>query len=162
MRIRGQIQILLARVKATASTCAPFSTPLEKKGKKRQHRTKVGANGQVEAEIEQEDEDPTFRPDSPFPWSAAAVAASCCAFYYKFANVVAVGMLVPVVNGVFFVCLAIFAFYKLKAASESKPWKGAGGRVKDKRGRDGDIFAPSYKGTGGKGRRTHRNTYLFG
>lgn len=104
-----------------------------------------------------DDGDLSFRPDSPFPWGAAFVAVICGAVYYRLSNVVAVGMLVPIVNGVFFVCLAVFAFHKLKA-------KGATDNdVRRKRSRRVPRKGSARREGGGDGRRRGgQSTYLFG
>ena len=94
----------------------------------------------------------SFRPNSPFPWGAAGIAVVCGAIYSRFSNMIAVGVVVPIVNSVFFVGLAIFAFNKLKA----KGLVGNAGRKRGYRRR----FLSVNGGRGGASR--NGGNYLFG
>lgn len=84
------------------------------------------------------------------------MAVVCGAIYYKISNAVAVGMFVPIVNGAFFVCLAIFAFHKLKAKGKLEDGRERRRRrvgAASRKGRVGKVGAQR----GGRG-----STYLFG
>eukprot|EP00752_Nemacystus_decipiens_P007119 g6377.t1 len=127
----GLAEVLLSRMHATAANASAVSSAAARQ--KRLHErsrtdSKTAGGGPIAG-----DEDPSFRSDSPFPWGAALVAVACGAVYHKVSNVVAVGMFVPVVNGVFMVCLAAFAFHKLKE-------KGAFQGGRGKRGRQGQHY----------------------
>lgn len=99
----------------------------------------------------------SFRFDSPFPWGAAAVAVVCGAIYLTFSNIIAVGVFVPIVNSIFFVGLAIYAFNKLK-----------GGGVIDRARKKGRGRRRGFLKTGvtsvGRGNGSTRKSvsYLFG
>lgn len=104
-----------------------------------------------------EDDDLSFRPHSPFPWGAAGVAVVCGTIYLKFSNITAVGVFVPIVNSIFFVGLALYAFNKLKAG-------GVIDRARKKgRGRRRGFLRTEVTGVGrGKGSTGKSVKYLFG
>lgn len=153
--------MLLSRLHATATNASAVSSAAIRQKRvlsrlQQQEENGIAGGGHGASKVEG---DPSFRPDSPFPWTAAGVAIVCGAIYYKISNVVAVGMFVPIVNGVFFVCLAVFAFYKLKANRSFESGHG--------RGRHG-ARGTATRG-GGSRRRARgevnaksRSTYLFG
>lgn len=139
---------------ATTSAAAGNIGRLTVREQKHEQTAKQGRRAK-ELNEDDENEDMTFRPDSPFPWHAVGVACTCGGVYYKFSNVVAVGSFVPIVNGVFFVGLATFAFLKLRAAGDTSPssdtaWVGNG-----RGGRGSGVLRR-------KNSTTRRNTYLFG
>lgn len=172
--------MLLSRLHATATNASAVSSAAARQ--KRLHdrsRNKTadggGGHGNASAASVGGDEDPSFRSDSPFPWGAALVAAACGAVYYKVSNVVAVGMFVPVVNGVFMVCLAAFAFHKLK---EKGTFEGGRGKRGDQRqryrqqhravgggggvARKGEAWRRRGRSQGGGSGGAGGSTYLFG
>lgn len=165
-----RFQVLLSRLHATAANASAVASAAGRQ--KRLHdRSRTGeADGQRAGGGP--DGDPSFRSDSPFPWSAAAVAVACGAIYYQVSNVVAVGMFVPVVNGCFMVCLAAFAFHKLrdrgafeggkrgrrrKSGQQQRRQVAAGGGIV----RKGGAWRRRRQGTRGGGDR-NESTYLFG
>ncbi len=164
-------QALLSRLHA-AATNASAVTSAAGRQKRLQDRSRNG-----EASGKPADDDPSFRSDSPFPWGAAAVAVACGTIYYQVSNVVAVGMFVPVVNGCFMVCLAAFAFHKLRDKGAFEGGRGKPGRRR-KYGRQQRRPVATGGGTSRKGgawRRRRRSqgarggsgggnesTYLFG
>lgn len=138
-------QVLLSRLHATAANASAVSSAAARQKRlhaRSRNNSKMTAGGATADGGG--DDDPSFRSDSPFPWGAALVAAACGAAYYKVSNVVAVGMFVPVVNGVFMVCLAAFAFHKLKE-------KGAFEGRRGKRGRQGQRYRQQQRGAAGGG-----------
>lgn len=164
--------MLLSRLNATAANASTVSSAAARQ--KRLHdrsRNKIaGGHGNTAAGAGG-DEDPSFRSDSPFPWGAALVAAACGTIYYKVSNVVAVGMFVPVVNGVFMVCLAAFAFHKLKEKGAFEGGRGKRGRQRQRYRqqqrataggvvRKGGAWRRRRQGGGGGG--NNGSTYLFG
>lgn len=165
-------QVLLSRLHATATNASAVSSAAarQKRLHARSRNKSAAGNGDKTAGG---DEDPSFRSDSPFPWGAALVAAACGAIYYKVSNVVAVGMFVPVVNGVFMVCLAAFAFHKLKEKGALEGGRGKRGRDRRRyRQQQQRAAAGGVARKGGAWRRRRRqggggsgaggSTYLFG
>lgn len=164
-------QVLLSRLHATAANASAVSSAAARQkrlyARSREQRVEADGHGKPKGLVE-DGGDPSFRADSPFPWGAALVAVACGTIYYKVSNVVAVGMFVPVVNGVFLVCLAAFAFHKLrdkglfeggreKKIRRRQQLQQGRGRVVRKRGgwRERRREAAGGSGRGG-------STYLFG
>lgn len=166
------MEALLARLTATAASTPGKCVSYVKRGKGKEGHRRGGQGRRGEGSDQDEDDDPTFRPDAPFPWSAAAVALGCSGLYYKFSSIIAIGILVPIVNGVFFVCLAVYAFSKIKASPPARsPVEGgwslrsrgdtSARGAKDgssKKGRKGDT----RRGSRSRPRAPRRNSYLFG
>eukprot|EP00903_Cladosiphon_okamuranus_P005884 g5820.t1 len=152
----GLAEVLLSRLHATVANASAVSSAAARQ--KRLHdrsRSRIaGGTSATAGGAGGGDEDPSFRSDSPFPWAAALVAVSCGAVYYKVSNVVAVGMFVPVVNGMFMVCLAVFGFQKLK---EKGVFAGGRGRT----GRQRQRYRQQHRAAGGGASQiTHDNTAL--
>ena len=145
--------MLLSRLHATAANTSATSAAVARLKRLHNCRHQEQADG---GNADHAVDDPSFRTDSPFPWSAASVAVMCGAIYYKISNVVAVGMFVPVVNGAFFVCLAVFAFHKLKAKGKLEIGRGR------RRQRVGAASRKGRVGRVGAKRGDRRSTYLFG
>lgn len=153
-------QVLLARVKSSAATASAAAGHIGGTTIRKNKNKRIDKQGRRAQEQDYEDdgnEDMTFRPDSPFPWHAAGVACVCGGVYYKFSNVVAVGIFVPIVNGIFFVGLAIFAFLKLRATSDAtSPPSTARGESRRGGRSNGMLRRRRKDGT------KQRSTYLFG
>jgi len=176
--LRGILfQVLLSRLHATAANASAVTSAAARQ--KRLHDRsrngtadgqRIGGGGGAG-----DNGDPSFRSDSPFPWGAAAVAVACGAIYYQVSNVVAVGMFVPVVNGCFMICLAAFAFHKLRDRGAFEGGRGQRGRRRrhGQQQRQRQVAAGGgVTRKGGAGRRRRQgarggggrndSTYLFG
>lgn len=147
--------MLLSRLHATATNASAASSAAARRKRLDNRRQLEKANGNAGADV---DEDPSFRSDSPFPWSAAGVALVCGTIYYKISNVVAVGMFVPIVNGVFFVCLTVFAFHKLKGTEAF----GSGRKTLRQRLGGGSARRGARRRGARGSSHGGRSTYLFG
>lgn len=167
-------QVLLSRLHATAANASAVCSAAarQKRLHDRSRNRTAGGTSTTAGGAGGGDEDPSFRSDSPFPWAAALVAAVCGVVYYKVSNVVAVGMFVPIVNGVFMVCLAVFAFHKLKEKGAFEGGHGKRGRQRQRYRQQQRAAAGGVVRKGGAWRRRRRHggggggaggsTYLFG
>ncbi|CAM9295602.1 unnamed protein product [Hapterophycus canaliculatus] len=165
----GLAEVLLSRLHATAVNASAVSSVAARQQRLQQRSQKqiIDGSGHNTVGLGPGDADPSFRPDSPFPWGAALVAVACGITYFKLSNVVAVGMFVPVVNSVFFVGLAVFALHKLKDKGAFESGRAKGGRGgRQRRMGAGNVVR---KGGAWKGRqngaiegRRSGSTYLFG
>lgn len=160
-------QVLLSRLHATAVNASAVSSAAARQRRllERSQKERIDGSGRNKAGLGPRDgEDPSFRSDSPFPWGAAMVAVACGTVYFKLSNVVAVGMFVPVVNSVFFVGLAVFAFHKLKDKGALET--GRRGKGHQPRTSAGGVVRKSgaWKGRrkGAVRGRGNGSTYLFG
>lgn len=154
--------MLLSRLHATATNTFVVYSAAARQQRLHDRRQQSKAEnarggGKSRGYIVDEDADLSFRPDSPFPWGAAGVAVVCGAIYLTFSNIIAVGVFVPIVNSIFFIGLAIYAFNKLKAG-------GVIDRARKKgRGRQRGFLKTGVTGVS-RGKRSTRKSvnYLFG